>query len=130
MKPALRYHKWHRVFSSKKHCNGTVLQSKWSNNAGNWIYEVAMDDGSRIWATSWTLSSESRIIWFVGSKGHVYDEDSNCEVINIVGFNSMYGDWLVTVRLTDGRELTIPQNRITRFVAARSQYEKSQNGLS
>ncbi|MCD8486616.1 hypothetical protein QPK87_25280 [Kamptonema cortianum] len=112
MKPEPIYYKWHRVFSNKKHCNGTVLQHRWSDNAQDWIYEITLDNGQRIWATKWTISSESPIEWYIGSRGYLSRENQDCRVIEIKGFNSTIGDWLVVVELSDGQKVTTPQREI------------------
>lgn len=109
-----QYYKFHRVFSTKKHLNGTVLQNKWGEKAGAYIYEVVLDNGEKIWATDWTLASEKPIEWYVGKHCYHVELKQDCEVIDIKGFNSVYMDWVLEVRLDDGQVVRTPQMNLVR----------------
>lgn len=114
-----KYFKFHRVYSTKKHCNGTVLKNFWSDKANDWCYEIITDVGEKICATHWTLESEHPIPWYIGQSAHDLETEQNCKIIDIVGYNSINAVWIFEVQLESGEKVRRNESKLTHFYKVR-----------
>jgi hypothetical protein len=116
-----RYYKYHRVYSMKKHCNGTVLRNYWSDKANDWVYEIITDKGEKVYSTHWNIMSEKPIPRYIGESAHDLETEQNCKIVDIIGFNSSNMQWIFQIRLDNGEIVTRTESRLTHFYQLRKQ---------
>ena len=107
-----KHYRFQRVFSTKKHVNGTVLSNCWSEKFGDWIYEINLDAGGIIWDTEYSILSEKPIKFFVGQRAYSKKHGHNCTISKIVGYDAYLPDWLINIELPSGEVVRIPQNQL------------------